>query len=91
MATSVQLNGLFPPEFKPTERLRIDVGKGKRVLRSFDSKPACRFVVGNDTALADSRARLYPFIGSIDESLEVFVFLAHAVALPQISSRSRRR
>lgn len=28
MATSVQLNGLFPPEFKPAERLRIDVGKG---------------------------------------------------------------
>jgi len=28
MATCAQLNGLFPPEFEPTERLRIDISKG---------------------------------------------------------------
>jgi hypothetical protein len=28
MATTGQLNGLFPPEFEPTERLQIDISKG---------------------------------------------------------------
>jgi hypothetical protein len=28
MATSAQLNGLFPPEFRPSERLHIDISKG---------------------------------------------------------------
>jgi hypothetical protein len=28
MATSAQLNGLFPPDFKPAERLQIDLSKG---------------------------------------------------------------
>jgi hypothetical protein len=28
MPTSAQLNGLFPPEFEPTERLQIDISKG---------------------------------------------------------------